>query len=502
MNDDSIVPFGPGGLTFIVIYLLSLIGIGYYGHRVRRENTLKDFYLAGSGVGFMVLLLTLYATQYSGNTLFGFSGKAYRIGFAWIICVHFMTAIIVCYLLFAPKLLKTAKQNGFITPADYLDHRFGVPGMNVLASLIMVVALANYLLAQLTAMGRAMQGLTTVDPAAAFMWGVIGLAIIMLIYETLGGFRAVAWTDVIQGFILMLGFVIVLVVVFVKFGGPGDAVQKLMADDEARFKVLPPEALVCRQWFSYVVIVGLGGALYPQAVQRIYAANSATTLRRSFAVMAFLPLTTTLIAVIVGVIGAAHMPGLEGTDADRILTIILREVQQESMLGYCLVVVMFAAILGALMSTADSAVLSISSMLTKDIYLPFVKPGAEQSHLTKLGKIISWGTIALLTAIAIILNQSEGKPTLVQLLDMKFDMLVQLAPAFMLGIHWKGMRGGPTFAGMAAGLVLALGLFPVKTISSLGIHAGLFGLLLNVTIAVVGSWWLNTKAAAAKMVKA
>ena len=66
----SKIPLGPLELGFIAIYLLSLIGIGYWGMRARNENSLKDFYLAGSGVGFTVLVLTLYATQYSGCLLY------------------------------------------------------------------------------------------------------------------------------------------------------------------------------------------------------------------------------------------------------------------------------------------------------------------------------------------------------------------------------------------------------------------------------------------------
>ena len=91
----SKIPLGPAELGFIALYLFSLIGIGYWGRRARKENSLKDFYLAGSGVGFMVLVLTLYATQYSGNTLFAFTGKTFRIGYAWLMSVHFMTSIIV-----------------------------------------------------------------------------------------------------------------------------------------------------------------------------------------------------------------------------------------------------------------------------------------------------------------------------------------------------------------------------------------------------------------------
>ena len=211
--NEGLLPFGTGAWTFITLYLCSLLLVGWWGYRARREDSMKDFYLAGSGFGFIVLVLTLYATQYSGNTLFGFTGKTYRIGYAWTMSVHFMTAVIVFYLLLAPKLQARAHSRGFITPADYLHDRFAYAPLSVLASVVMIVALANYLLAQLMAMGRAVEGLSANTEVDVYLWAVIALALIMVIYETLGGLRAVAWTDVLQGVVLMLGFVILTVLV-------------------------------------------------------------------------------------------------------------------------------------------------------------------------------------------------------------------------------------------------------------------------------------------------
>ena len=196
--------------TFISIYLSTLIIIGFFGYRARQENTLKDFYLAGNGFGLAVIFLTFYATQYSGNTLFGYSGMTYRIGYAWIMCIHFMTAIIACYLIFAPKLYQRARRFNYITPTDYLQHRFCSNSINIIVTVIMIFVLSNYLLAQLMAMGRAMQGLSSADPSIAYQQGVILLTLIMVIYGTLGGIRAVAWTDVIQGTILIVGLIVLL----------------------------------------------------------------------------------------------------------------------------------------------------------------------------------------------------------------------------------------------------------------------------------------------------
>ncbi len=485
---EGILPFGPGGLMVIGAYLLGLLLIGGFGHRAQKENSLRDFYLGGSGIGFAALLLTLYATQYSGNTMLGFSGRAYRTGFGFLVSVHFMIAIIISYLLFAPQLHRLGKRYGFITPTDYLKQRFQSPTLNLIAPLLMIAALGNYLLAQLIAMGRALQGLTSLPPETAFVGGVVVLASVILVYENLGGFRAVAWTDVIQGLILMAGFAILIVLVFRTYGSLPDTVSSLLAGDEAdRAKVLPPDATANRRWLSYILLFGLGASLYPQAIQRIFAAKSESTLRKSLSVMALLPLTTALIAVIVGVTGAANIPNLSASQSDQILTLICREIQAGSVLGYWLVVVLFSAILGALMSTADSCLLTLSSMVTKDVYRAFFRPNATQAQLTRVGKLASLLILVLMSLLAIYLNQLETKPTLVKLLDMKFDMLVQLVPAFMIGIHWQRLRSGPVAVGLIAGLITTFSLYGQTQIQALGFHSGLYGLLVNLSIAVIGS---------------
>ncbi|NIO39284.1 MAG: hypothetical protein GTO41_03210, partial [Burkholderiales bacterium] len=150
------IPFSWPEMAFILAYLSSLIVIGAWSYRARKENTMRDFYLAGTGIGFVVLVLTLYATQYSGNTLFAFSGRTFRIGLSWILCLHFMTAIVVCYLLIAPKLYPLARRKGFITPGDFVQFRFGNRVLTTLVSVLMIIAIGNFLVAQLMAMGRAL----------------------------------------------------------------------------------------------------------------------------------------------------------------------------------------------------------------------------------------------------------------------------------------------------------------------------------------------------------
>jgi len=203
--------------------------------------------------------------------------------------------------------------------------------------------------------------------------------------------------------------------------------------------------------------------------------------------MAFLPLSVCLITVLVGVIASAYQPGLQDAGADKILTVVCRTIQQQSWLGRWFVVILFAAILAAIMSTADSVLLTVSSMLTKDIYARFLRPAASQNELARVGKLCSWGLIGLAVPLAILCRGA----TLMQVLDRKFDLLVQLAPAFFLGLHWARLRRGPTLAGMIAGVATAVGLAALGHGKIAGVHAGIYGLGLNLAIAVGGSLWVR-----------
>jgi SSS family solute:Na+ symporter/sodium/pantothenate symporter len=256
---------------------------------------------------------------------------------------------------------------------------------------------------------------------------------------------------------------------------------------EAPEKLAPPSADEVREWISWILIVGIGGALYPQAIQRIFAARSAKVLRTSLSIMAFLPLTTTLIAVLFGVTAAARLGA--GIDGDHVLTVVLSDIHGSSLIGRWIVVVLFSAILAALMSTADSVLLSLSSMVTKD-FVAVARPEWSQRRLTHVGKVCSWIVIAIAVAVAIQLRETR----LVTLLKIKFELLTQLAPAFFLGLHWQRAKASPILLGMLVGLATALFLVFTGNDKPYGIHAGLYGMVVNLVVAVVGSAILPQRA--------
>ena len=494
---DNLPSLGIGGSLFIALYLISLLVLGVIAKRSLKENTLEDFYLAGKGFGFGILFLTLFATQYSGNTFFGFTGATYRNGFSWILCLHFMTAVVAAYLTFALKLYRLSGEKKFLTPCDFIQHRYNNQLLTLLVCLIMIVVLCNFVIAQLIAMGRAVEGLSPIEAANTFEYGVLGLAAIMVIYGSLGGIRAVAWTDAIQGIILFFGFFFLLILMFENFGSLEKATNILILRDQVtgtKYTKIP-ETKTLISWGSYIVSVGFGVCLYPQAIQRIFASKSEKDLKRSLSVMAFMPIPTMLIAVSAGIFALAYFPGLEGPQTDRAFGLILKEISSKSGVGYVMVIVTLSAVLAAMMSTSDSALLSISSMLTKDIVQRFFKPLETQPNLVKISKKISWTIISILVYLCFLLKDNTS---LIQLLDRKIDLLVQLVPAFIIGLHYNKINGQAVLAGIVLGLIVSLvlpfsGFDFVENGKVYGLHAGLIGLIPNTTVALLGSYILRNE---------
>ena len=122
--------FGQLGVAALVGYLALLLVVAEVARRSKSDDSPSDHFLAGRGLGTFVLFLTLYATAYSGNSLLGYPGRAYTRGVSFIMATGFMMSIIVVFHALAPKLRAAASANGFVTPGDWIRHRFPATAEN------------------------------------------------------------------------------------------------------------------------------------------------------------------------------------------------------------------------------------------------------------------------------------------------------------------------------------------------------------------------------------
>jgi len=472
---DSAPLLNHGGIIFLFLYLFSLIGVGLLGYYSKKEDSLGDFYLAGRGMGGIVLFLTLYATQYSGNTMIGFSGRAYRQGFTALVTVTFMCAIIGLYFIYAPKLHDLSRKHSFITLGDFIYYRFKSIHLTIIISIISIIALGNYILTNLKAIGFIIEGATAGQ--VSFVNAIIILSLIMVIYETLGGMRSVAWTDMLQGILLLFGVIVIFYIIYKQYGGV-NAISSQLQINRPDFWA-PPDWSAKRLWLSTILVVSVGVSVYPHAIQRIYSAKDSSTLRKSLQLMVFMPFVTTLFMVIVGIVGASQIEGLDRNNSEQISILLLVDLAEQIPNISWLIVMFLAAAIAAIMSTVDSALLAISSTVTQDLFRK-IKPESSQKILLLFGKSISW--IIMLIAVFMAINLPQ---TIWQLFQIKLELLCQIAPAIFLGVHIKSISSKSILIGIYIGTFISLSImignwigFPIP-IKPFGIHAGLWGLIFN-----------------------
>jgi len=471
-------------LTSLGIYLGILIVIGFIANRKRKSESTKDFYLADKGFGTLVLLLTMYATQYSGNSLLGITGQVFRGGMIMIVGVGVLTSFVIFALSYAPQLYRLSRKIDFITPGDYLDYRYQSPRLSLFINGIIIVVALSFLLGQLIAMGRISESLTNGE--IPYWAGVVFLAIIVVIYESLGGMLAVAWTDVAQGLMLLIGLTGLLFIAIPNTDALANATLWIMENQPQ--KVEMPTLQFILFGLSTIFVMGVGASVYPQTIQRIYAARNTKVIKRAFSIMVFMPIFTIFILFLLGVMSIPQFADLTGAKADAILPMYMTTLAENSQTAYYLMIVVIVGILAALMSTADSILLSMSSILAIDIFGKTNKKHLDDTELTRLGKRISVILMFVLVIFAMI-------PDLViyRILETKFTLASQTGPAFILGLTYPNLQANTVIKGMIIGFVitavLTIAIFvflPAKAASMATIVAAAIGLIFNFLICYLG----------------
>ncbi len=458
---------------FVIIYLCALPFIGILGRLRSQEASLKDYYLAGGMLSTLPLFLTLYATQYSGNTLFGFAGNAYRAGPVTLFTALGMMSVIFFYLMFGKELNAKAKSLHFITPADYLEHRFGAGALVKLVNLVLIFALASYVLTNFKAVGLLAEQVSNGRISAAY--GIFGLALIMAFYESMGGMRSVVWTDMLQGTLLLAGCLGLVICVTAQFGGLVPMVNQIVANPSPDWA--PMDAKQWRSGLSLVVLFGTAIAVYPHAIQRLYAARQWSTLRNSFWLMGVMPFITTVPVVLSALAATLLLPGMSGREADQVMPRLVAFLMTETPVLELFFALFMAAAMAAIMSTLDSAMLSLGSIFTHD-FLRHARPDASEASLTRSGRIMSWALMLAMAGLALSLPQDIWS-----LIVIKLDLLSQAFPAFALGALIPALSARSVLIGLVGGCATAIGLrYGVIPMQTGGLHFGVIGLMVNLSL--------------------
>src|SRR5699024_4572313 len=309
--------------------------------------------------------------------------------------------------------------------------------------------------------------------------GVIFFVIIMLIYGWLGGMRSVAYTDTMQGIALLFGVFMLLIGSIIYFGGLPTSADYMQAYSPEKLGIPNGPSVV--NWFSLLVLIGIGAAVYPHAIQRIFAAKNERTLKRSFSRMAWMPFLTAGVVFIIGIIGISAFPGLSTDESEQLVGMMASTIASQNAIFYWAMILLFGGVIAAIVSTADSILLTFSSIISNDLYGNYINPEAYEHKKLLVGKLTGVVAVSILILVAWF-----PPATLYQIFILKFELLIQISPGLILGLYWNRLHCKAVFAGMLAGTLVA-SFMTIFDVTLLGIASGLWGLLLNVVICIGGS---------------
>lgn len=351
-------------MAIISIYLVITLLMGVYGYKVSKKSV-SDYFLADRKIGSLVMFFTLAATNFSAFTFLGFAGAAYHMGYAFYGVMAFGTSFMaLSFYIIGRKVWRLGKKHGYITPSELIGKETGSRPLQILFFSVMVVFTLPYLAIQPMSAGYVLSALT--DGAIPYFWGAAFLTFFIILYVFLGGMRTIAWTDVLQGMMIVSLLLVSVAVIASNLGGLEAAHSQAELVDPGLFA--REGKITIGIMFSYTVLWSLCDPMFPQLFQRFFIPKSEKGLKRASIAYPIMVSLLFLLPVMIGVMGRGAVPDLVGQESDSILPIILNRTAPK-----WLAALIMSGGFAAFMSTADSQLLTMSSMFTRDIIHPFIK---------------------------------------------------------------------------------------------------------------------------------
>ena len=431
-------------IAVLVVYLLILLGIGAWGSR--ESKSVKGYYVAGKKLPSWVIAFSSNATGESAWLLLGLTGMGYAIGIhaVWIV-VGEVLGVAVAWAFVARPFKAYTDRYDSITVPDYLVARFrdNTHVFRILSAVILLSMITAYTAAQLTASGKAFGSFLDMGYASGVLIG----AAVILYYTTVGGFKAVAYSDFLQG-VLMLGCLLTLPVVgILAAGGWMPLMEALRIEDPNLLRPMGSFGLNLPGVISAVGFVGIGLAFLgsPQLLTRFISARSKRDIVGGGFVAVLCIVGFDLGAIFSGMAGRVIFPGL--ADPETILPQMSSALFPAFFTGIFLVVV-----LAAIMSTVDSLLILASSVVVKDVIQEIFDPHLSERKLSFYGKLVT----VIIGVAAIALALTEPRIIFYFVLFAWSGIGCAFTPVVLCSLFWKGTTREGAIAGMITGFVVTV----------------------------------------------
>lgn len=436
-------------LWTLVVYKLAMVAIGVVANRMAKDE--GDYFLGGRNLGPWVAALSASASSSSVWTLIGVSGYAYGFGLAaiWLIpaCVG---GFALNWFVLAPALRRASSEAGALTVTELLAGPRGTSGRRavvVLGSVIVLLSLLTYVAAQFQGAGAAFA--ETFD--IRFEWALLIGAGIVVFYTLLGGFWAVSLTDTLQGFMMVVAAIVLPAVALARVGTSG-LTASLLGDAtwwSAATKGLPTAAAL--GFVLGLLGIGLGYPGQPHVVNRFMALRDedSVVVGRRIALGWAVSIYSGMIAL--GWSARVLLPELASRE-DAFVS------STELLLPPVLAGIMVAALLSAIMSTADSQLLVAASTVSHDLLgRPGAGEGEDDTEGTGGGLLRSRITVLAISAGAVLVAMFVDETIFSSVLFAWTAMGSAFGPALLVTVLHRRPATPWLLAAMAAGFALSVG---------------------------------------------
>ncbi|MCM8787350.1 MAG: sodium:solute symporter family protein [Candidatus Omnitrophica bacterium] len=397
----------------VIFYMIVMLFIGYFASK-KIKNT-KDYIIAGGRLGWFLSIGTLFATWFGAETCMGSSATAYEKGILGVIADPFGAGLclIISGLFFARYLRSLNIQ----TIIDYFQFRYSKK-VAAFLSIIYIPVYLGWIGAQLLAFGYILNSLTGLPLINSIMISTI----VVIVYTYAGGMWADTLTDLFQGLILICGLVILLPIFIKDIGGLNIAKAKISKE----FFYFYPKSKSFLDWLNYIqawIIVGLGSLPAQDLFARIMASKSPKIARWSSIIAGFLYVSVGLIPVFLGIFGRIVFN--EIGEKNILIELSLRYLSPLFM------ALMVGALLSAIMSSADSALLAPASIIGHNI-VPLILPKASERFKLNSCKL----SVVFLCILSLVL--AIYFKNIYQLcLEAWGILLVGVVAPLIAGVYWK-----------------------------------------------------------------
>ncbi len=462
-------------LISIGLYCVAMLALGVIGNRKSVGNSIEDFFLGSRSIGSVASFFAIAATLFSAFALQGAPNNFFNTGMGAMIFMIVTLFEAFLFFIIASRLNVLGRERGYITLGDLIEDRYQSLFLRRLISVVQIFITIPYIAIQLTAFGNLM--LSFSGGQIPFWLGSIILGLVMAVYIVIGGYRSVAWTNVLQGILMLLVLLLGASLLLGKVEGGITGLFIRTIENDPGMLTVPGTAGVWTQsaWFSWLIFM-FAMCAQPHIVQKFFSAKSVEAMRPGFVALPIYGILVYGAAAVFGLVGKDLMPETLSGAGDQFSMLLVIEY-----LPLWVSALMACGIIAAAMSTSDSQYITLASLITRD-FMKQVDDRSDEKDIKafKIGRF----SVIILFIIGYIIAVLQLSDIVGLITKGIFPFGSQLFIPMVGAIFWKRSNKYGAITSLIAGLSV-VSLFMLTPLNPpLSLNPVIWGVLINLILFV------------------